>query len=68
MEEKKKDIMENIDINKLSEEEFLNVAIERIGDVEKTKNKTIARESFVKIFRFTGEFAKYKCRELKKTG
>ena len=68
MEEKKKDIMENIDLAKLSEEEFLNVAIERIGEVEKTKNKTIARDSFVKIFRFTGEFAKFKCKELKKTG
>jgi len=52
----------------MTEEEFLNIAVERIGPIEKTKNKTLTKDSFIKIFKFTGEFAKMKTKEIKRVG
>ena len=53
--------MENI-----TEDEFLNKAVEKIGTINKTKNKTLAKDSFIKIFKFTGEFAKLRSKDAKK--
>lgn len=50
----------------LPEEEFLEKAIEAIGPVKKTDKKTLAKDSFIKIFKYTGDFAKLKNKELKK--
>jgi len=44
----------------------LNKAVERIGEVKKTKNKTLEKDTFIKIFKFTGEFAKLKSKDIKK--
>lgn len=60
--------MADIDIASMSEEEFLNKAVEVIGEIKKTKNKTLSKESFLKIFRLTGEFAKLKTKDIKKLG
>lgn len=35
--------------------------------IQKTKQKTIGKESFVKIFRFCGDFAKIRSKEAKKS-
>jgi hypothetical protein len=40
--------------------------VEIIGPLKKTKNKTLERESFMKVFKFTGEFAKFKSKAGKK--
>ena len=49
----------------LSEEEFVTKAIEHIGEVKKV-NKMLDKDSFIKIFKYTGDFAKYKNQALKK--
>jgi len=59
--------MVHIDSTNLSEEEFMVKAIETIGDLSYTPKKTLTKESFIKVFRYTGDFAKLKGRELKKT-
>lgn len=56
-----------IDLDNVTEEEFLNQAVINIGPVQKTKNKTLTKDTFIKIFKYTGDFAKIKSKELKKT-
>jgi len=46
----------------------LKLAVDRIGTINKTKNKTLAKDSFIKIFKFTGEFAKLKSKDIKDKG
>jgi hypothetical protein len=60
-----KPLVENIDLEGITEEEFLNKAVEKIGTIQKTANKTLAKESFIKIFKYTGDFAKLKSRDAK---
>jgi hypothetical protein len=57
--------LENIDIEGITEEEFLNKAAEKIGQIQKNPNKTLAKESFIKIFKYTGDYAKLKSRDVK---
>jgi hypothetical protein len=64
----KEDLLEGIDLETITEEEFLDKAVERIGTIQKTKNKTLSKDSFVKIFKFTGEFAKLRSKDIKKAG
>jgi len=49
-----------IDTTDLDEEGFLKAACEAIGTVTKTPQKTLDKESFIKVFKYTGEFAKFK--------
>jgi len=49
----------------VSEEEFVVRAVEAIGELKKTPQKTLDKESFIKVFRYTGDFAKMKGRDLK---
>lgn len=48
-----------------TEEEFCKAAVEAIGEVKKN-GKVLDKETFVKIFKYTGDFAKYKNQEIKK--
>ena len=50
----------------LSEDEFLKKAGEAIGALKKTPRKTLEKESFIKVFKYMGDFNKMKTRELKK--
>lgn len=50
----------------ISEEEFLEKAIEIIGPIKKTQRKTLEKDSFIKVFKYTGDFAKLKNKEMKK--
>lgn len=61
-------MLATIDMDNITEDEFLEKAIEIIGPLQKTKNKTLAKDTFIKVFRMTGEFAKLKSREQKKLG
>jgi len=64
-EEKKVEFV-NIPTEGISEEEFIGRAVEAIGELKKTPKKTLDKDSFIKVFRYTGDFAKMKGRELKK--
>lgn len=66
--EEKKDLMEGFDVNTMSEDEFLEKAIGKIGELQKTKNKTLTKDTFIKVFKMTGEFAKLRSKEIKKHG
>lgn len=51
----------------IPEDEFLAKAEEAIGALKKTTRKTLEKESFIKVFKYMGDFNKMKTRELKKT-
>ena len=63
--EEKKTEFENIPSD-ISEDDFVERAVKAIGELKKTAKKTLDKESFIKVFRYTGDFAKLKGRELKK--
>ena len=65
---KREDLLADINMETITEDEFLDKAVERIGPIKKTKNKTLEKESFIKIFKFTGEFAKLRSKDIKKSG
>jgi len=49
----------------LSEDEYLVKACEAIGEVKKTQRKTLEKDTFIKVFKYTGDFAKLKNKDLK---
>lgn len=57
--------IEEIDITDMTEEEFLEKAIEHIGEVKKTENKTLHKDTFIRIFKYTGDFAKLRSKGIK---
>ena len=56
--------LEDIDITSVTEEEFLEKAIQLIGEVKK-ENKILSKDSFMKIFKYTGDFAKIRSQDIK---
>jgi len=60
--------VQEVDAN-LTEEEFVVKAVELIGEVEKNpnNNKVLSKDTFIKIFKYTGDFAKIRCAHLKKS-
>lgn len=58
-EDNKQDLT-NIDTTDLDEEGFLKAAVDAIGTVTKTPNKTLDKDTFIKVFKYTGDFAKFK--------
>jgi hypothetical protein len=48
-----------------TEEEYLELAVAHIGEVKKTARKTLEKETFIKVFKYTGDFAKLKNKTLK---
>ena len=57
--------LEEIDITTCTEEEFVEKAVAAIGDVKKNDNKTLTKDSFIKIFKYTGDFAKIRSKGIK---
>lgn len=60
-----KPAVEHIDLEGITEEEFLAKAVEKIGTIQKTPQKTLTKDCFIKIFKYTGDFAKLKSRDAK---
>jgi len=57
--------MAAINTDGISEEEFVVQAIAAIGTVKKTPRHTLEKETFIKIFKYTGDFAKLKNKTMK---
>ena len=57
--------IDEIDFTELSEEQFVDQVVEKIGEIKKNENKTLAKDSFIKIFKYTGDFAKLRSKEIK---
>jgi hypothetical protein len=58
--------LENIDLDNVTEEEFLVKAVANIGEIKKTKHKTLEKDTFIRVFKYTGDLAKLRSKELKK--
>jgi hypothetical protein len=56
--------LENID-SSLGDEEFLEATVKAIGEIKKTPKKLLEKETFVKVFKYVGDFAKYKSKSQK---
>ena len=55
-----------IDINNgISDEEFVEKACEFIGEIKKNDNKTLHKDTFIRIFKYTGDFAKLRSKDIK---
>jgi len=57
--------IEEIDITNITEEEFVEKVHTLVGEVKKTENKTLTKDSFVQIFKYTGDFAKLRSKGIK---
>ena len=59
--------VEEIDINggNITEEEFVEKVVVAIGEIKKNENKTLHKDTFIKIFKYTGDFAKLRSKDLK---
>ena len=57
--------IDEIDITNVTEEEFLEKCVESIGEVKKNENKTLAKDTFIRIFKYTGDFAKLRSKGIK---
>lgn len=57
--------IEEIDVTNLSEPEFLDMVQEKIGEIKKNENKTLHKDSFIRIFKYTGDFAKLRSKGIK---
>jgi len=64
--EENKNDLPSIATEGISEEEYLEKAIEAIGPIKKTSRKTLEKDTFIKVFKYTGDFAKLKNKEMKK--
>jgi hypothetical protein len=58
--------IEEIDISDITEEAFVEQVVQKIGDVKKNENKTLHKDTFIKIFKYTGDFAKLRSKDIKK--
>lgn len=54
-----------IKAEELGEQGFIDAAVAAIGPVKK-KDKMLEKDTFIRIFKYTGDFAKFKNKELKK--
>jgi predicted transcriptional regulator len=61
--------VEEIDVTNITEEEFVEKAVSFIGDVKKNENnnKILSKDCFIKIFKYTGDYAKLRSQALKKS-
>ena len=57
--------IDEIDISNMTEEEFLEKCVDAIGEVKKNENKTLAKDTFIRIFKYTGDFAKLRSKGIK---
>ena len=55
----------DIDSKDMSEEQFLEKAKELIGEVQKNDAKMLKKDSFIKIFKYSGDFSKMRQGDLK---
>ena len=55
----------DIDLTEITEDEFVERAVEEIGEIKKNENKTLQKDSFIKIFKYAGDFAKLRSKGIK---
>ena len=55
----------DIDLTNISEEEFVEKAIENIGEIAKNDKKLLMKDTFIKIFKYAGDYAKLRSQDIK---
>jgi len=58
-------VVEEIDISDISEQDYVKKVVSAIGEIKKTPNKLLHKDTFIKIFKYTGDFAKLRSRDIK---
>ena len=49
----------------ITEEEFITKAVAAIGELKKNEDKTLTKDSFIMIFKYTGDCAKLRTKGIK---
>ena len=49
---------EEVDTSNMTEEEFIAKIPDLVGEIKKNDQKLLVKDSFIKIFKYTGDFAK----------
>lgn len=57
--------VEDIDISNLTDAEFVATAKEKIGEIQKNDKKLLVKDTFIKIFKYAGDYAKLKSKDIK---
>jgi len=60
--------MKELDLAGFSDEEFLKAVSEEMLPLKKNPNGTLQKESFIKVFKYCGDYAKLKTKDAKKGG
>jgi len=55
----------DIDLANISDEQFVEKAIENIGEIQKNDKKLLVKDTFIKIFKYAGDYAKLRSKEIK---
>ena len=55
----------DIDLTNISEEQFVEKAIENIGEIAKNDKKLLMKDTFIKIFKYAGDYAKLRSQDIK---
>lgn len=57
--------VEDIDISNMTEAEFVAAAKDKIGEIQKNDKKLLVKDTFIKIFKYAGDYAKLKSKDIK---
>lgn len=57
--------IEEVDITSMTEDEFIAKVPELVGEIKKNENKTLHKDSFIRVFKYTGDFAKLRSKDVK---
>lgn len=55
----------DIDLSNISDEAFVEKAIENIGEIVKNDKKLLVKDTFIKIFKYAGDYAKLRSKDIK---
>ena len=47
-----------IDLTNITEDDFINQAVLNIGEIQKNDKKLLVKDTFIKIFKYAGDYAK----------
>ena len=55
-----------ISLVEMSDSDYLNKSAQIIGPVKKIQHNLLAKDTFIRVFKYTGDFAKLKSADLKR--
>ena len=55
--------VEEIDLSNITDEAFVEAAITNIGEIVKNDKKLLVKDTFIKIFKYAGDYAKLRSKD-----